>query len=80
MLALTLHVDDNVAGGDGLAWGTAYGDLQAALSNAQTRNGDADADETNNVEAIWIAEGTYKPSALMESGDARSASFSLLTA
>ena len=35
MLSLTLHVDDDAAsGGDGFAWGTAFGDLQAALSKS----------------------------------------------
>ena len=32
----------------------------------------------NDVDAIWIAEGVYKPNAELEPGDPRSASFSLL--
>ena len=77
MLAVTLHVDaDAPAGGTGLAWNTAYSDLQDALTEAEVRNLDGDAD--NDVDAIWIAEGTYKPSALLEEGDSRSASFSLV--
>lgn len=72
-----LHVDAAaLAGGDGLAWGSAYDDLQDAFTQAATLN--TDGDTTNDVEAVWIAEGTYTPSALLESGDARSASFSLL--
>ena len=77
MLSITLFVDgDANPGGDGLAWGTAYHDLQTALTSAATLN--ADADTANDVEAIWIAEGTYQPSVELESGDVRSASFSLL--
>jgi len=73
-----LHVDaDSTAPNhDGLAWATAYADLQDALDRANELNTDLDAE--NDVSAIWIAEGTYKPSALLEIGDARSASFSLL--
>jgi len=77
LLAMALHVDaDAPDGGDGLAWETAYNDLQPALSDAAARNGDADG--ANDVDAIWIVEGTYTPSALRESGDVRSASYSLL--
>ena len=77
MLSITLHVDANAsAGGDGQAWETAYDDLQVAISDAAARN--ADANGTNDVDSIWIAEGTYTPSALLESGDDRSASYSLL--
>ena len=77
MLAMTLHVDaDALAAGDGLTWGTAFDDLQAALAEAGTRN--TDGDGANDVDAIWIAEGTYRPSALLEDGDDRSASFSLV--
>ncbi|MBN1909170.1 MAG: hypothetical protein JW818_05475, partial [Pirellulales bacterium] len=32
----------------------------------------------NDIDSIWIAEGTYKPSAELEPGDPRSASFSLI--
>ena len=77
MLSITLFVDADAApSGDGLAWGTAYNDLQAALDQAATYN--TDTIGTNNVDQIWIAEGTYKPTAELEPGDARSASFSLL--
>ena len=77
MLAITLHVDaDAASGGDGLIWETAFQDLQAALSEADIRN--SDSDEANDVDAIWIAEGTYLPSELTEPGDTRSASFSLV--
>ena len=72
----TLFVDaDAAAGGDGLGWGTAYDDLQSALESAAAFNSDGIAE--NDVEAIWIAEGVYKPTAELEPGDPRSASFSL---
>ena len=72
-----LFVDDGAAGGgDGLAWASAYNDLQDALVQAETCNTDGDAN--NDIGAIWIAEGTYAPSALLETGNPRSASFSLV--
>ena len=76
MLSVLFVDDDATSGGNGLAWGTAYNDLQDALSRAETLNGDAYA--ANNVDQIWIAEGTYLPSAELEPGDPRSASFSLV--
>ena len=77
MLSVTLFVDaDAPAGGDGLGWGSAYGDLQAALNEAETRN--ADAVSENDVDSIWIAEGVYRPSTQLEPGDPRSATFSLV--
>jgi parallel beta helix pectate lyase-like protein/PKD domain-containing protein len=77
LLSLTLHVDRDASdGGDGLAWETAYSDLQAAFSETALRN--TDGDGTNDVDSIWIAEGTYKPSALLNGDDDRSATFSLL--
>ena len=77
MLSITLFVNDAAAsGGDGLGWGTAYDDLHSALTQAATLN--ADGDTTNDVDAIWIAEGTYYPSTELDPGDARSASFSLI--
>ena len=58
-----LHVDaDSMAPTpDGLAWETAYPDLQDALDQAEVLNADGAAE--NDITAIWIAEGTYKPSA-----------------
>ncbi|MBN2294041.1 MAG: hypothetical protein JXM70_16565 [Pirellulales bacterium] len=77
MLSITLFVDDDAApSGDGLAWASAYDDLQSALSQAAIFN--SDGNPATDVDQIWIAEGTYKPTAELESGDARSASFSLL--
>ncbi len=67
---------DAPAGGYGLVWETAFDDLQAALDKAELLN--SDEDESNNIEQIWIAEGTYKPTELLEGEEARSASFSLL--
>ncbi len=72
-----LHVDaDVLAGGNGLAWESAYGDLQSALDRAELLNADEIA--TNDINQIWIAEGTYKPAKLLEAENARTASFSLL--
>jgi hypothetical protein len=76
MLAVLMVDADAMSGGDGLAWASAYNDLQAALAQAAVLNADAVAD--NNIDQIWIAEGTYRPSAELEPGDARSASFSLV--
>jgi predicted outer membrane repeat protein len=76
MLSVLFVDADAAPGGGGLAWETAYNDLQPALAQAATLNGDSDP--ANNIDQIWIAEGTYKPSALLEAGDARSASFSLV--
>ena len=77
MLSITLFVDADAApSGDGLAWSSAYNDLQSALSQAAAFN--ADTTPSNDVDQIWIAEGTYKPSAELEPGDVRSASFSLV--
>ena len=78
MLSLSpLFVDADAApGGDGLSWETAFDDLQTGLEAAAVLN--ADGDTGNDVDAIWIAEGVYLPSAELESGDPRSVSFSLL--
>ena len=45
-----IHVDDDNAGGDGLSWESAFGDLQDALAVATA------GDE------IWVAAGVYTPS------------------
>ena len=72
-----IYVDaDAPLGGAGTAWNDAFVDLASALEAAATLN--TDADEAHDVGTIKIAEGTYTPTALRESGDARSASFSLL--
>ncbi len=57
----TLHVDADSAApvADGLAWETAYPDLQDALDQAEVLGTDGDTE--NDVSQIWIAEGTYKP-------------------
>jgi len=66
----TLYVDaDAPVGGDGTSWSTALNTLQGALDIAAV-NG--------MVEAIRIAEGTYRPSHETVPGDARSATFQLL--
>ena len=76
MLSVLFVDTDAAEGGDGLAWGTAFDDLQPAFESASVLNADADAG--NDIDAIWIAEGVYKPSAELEPGDVRSASFSLV--
>ena len=76
MLSVLFVDADAASGGDGLAWGTAYRDLQDALSQAAAVN--ADGDTGNDVDQIWVAEGVYKPSERLEPGDPRSASFSLV--
>ena len=77
MLSVTLFVDaDAPAGGNGLGWASAYDNLQSALESAAAFNGDQIAE--NDVDAIWIAQGVYKPTAELEPGDARSATFSLV--
>ena len=77
MLSVTLFVDaDAASNGDGLSWPTAFDDLQSALESAATFNSDQVAE--NDVDAIWIAEGTYVPTVEAEAGDSRSAQFSLV--
>ena len=62
--AITLHVDaDAPSGGDGTTWASAFPTLQGALDVA-----------TANDE-IWVAAGTYTPSALRTPSRPRTASF-----
>ena len=62
-----LHVDtDALTGGDGLAWDSAYDDLQLALDRAEVLN--TDEIETNDIDQIWIAEGAYLPTKRLEPG------------
>ena len=75
MLSVLFVDDDAASGGDGLSWGSAFDDLQAALDRASVLRADADAD--NDVDQIWIAEGVYKPSAARVPDDPRTAAFSL---
>ena len=72
-----LFVDaDAVGANTGESWTDAFTDLQDALEAAADVNGEGLTE--NNVDQIWIAEGTYRPSAELEPGDPRSASFSLV--
>lgn len=58
-----VFVDDDNAGGveNGTSWATAFGNLNDALASAT----DVDSD---GAIAIWIAEGTYVPSAVYSPG------------
>ncbi len=72
-----LYVDDDAElGGDGLAWETAFVDLQSALDLAEVLNNDWD--DANDIDQVWIAEGTYIPTERLQWNDFRSATFSLL--
>lgn len=54
----TIFVDAAAsAGGDGTTWGTAFNDLQSALTAADGTAGD---------DEIWVAQGTYKPDAAID--------------
>ena len=74
--ALRVDIDSTAPAPDGADWSTAYPALQDALDQAAILNTDGDAE--NDVNQIWIAEGTYKPTALLDSKEARSATFSML--
>ena len=64
--ATTYYVEIDAAGGDGLTWGNAFGDLQDAL------------DVATSGDEIWVAEGVYIPSDKTDAGNDRSATFGLL--
>ena len=76
MLSVLFVDGDAGSGGDGASWATAFDDLQAALDSAGVFN--ADGDSGNDVDQIWVAEGTYRPWDELESGDPRSATFRLV--
>ena len=76
MLSVVFVDADAAPDGDGLAWASAYQDIQSAMDRAAAFNSDTDAG--NDVNQIWIAEGTYTPTAELHSGDPRSASFALI--
>jgi predicted outer membrane repeat protein len=60
-----IHVDQTAAGaGDGSSWTDAYTDLEPALQDAVVSGED-----------VWVAEGEYRPSNVLDAGDARSATF-----
>ena len=76
MLSVLFVDADAAPGGNGLSWGSAYADLQSALDRAGVLQ--ADGDPSNDIGQIWIAEGVYRPTAELESGDPRTATFSLV--
>ena len=51
--------DDNAPGGDGTSWATAFNDLQTAIMAANT---------DFSTQHIYVAMGTYKPTASMDRG------------
>ena len=75
MLSVLFVDADAAEGGDGRSWQTAYRDLQSAFDSAETLGADTNAD--NDIDQIWIAEGTYLPTAPLEPSNPRSATFSL---
>ena len=76
MLSVFFVDDDAAPAGDGTSWTTSFDDLQAVLDAAVVLNTD-DLPE-NDIDQIWIAEGTYLPSKQLEADDPRSASFILV--
>ncbi len=62
-----IYVDAGNTSGteDGASWGTAFTDLQDALSIA------------TGTDEIWIAAGTYTPTRQLDAGDARTATFEI---
>jgi large repetitive protein len=66
----TIYVKADASGANnGTSWGDAYTDLQSALTAATPTGGDT-------VE-IWVAAGTYTPSAPTDPTDPRTATFQL---
>lgn len=65
-----LYVQAGSTGGDGRAWGSAFGDLNAALAQWGSMLGFAGGVD---LPEIWISKGTYTPSSVAD----RSASFVL---
>ena len=65
-----LYVQQGITGGDGRAWGSAFGDLASALAQWDTMVGFAGG---LGVPEIWVARGTFLPTSA-GSGD-RGASF-----
>ena len=76
LLATLMVNQQNASSGDGRSWAAAFTDLQEALDLASTLQSDADAE--NDIDQIWIAEGTYRPSELSDAEQPRSATFSLI--
>ena len=80
---LRVDVDSVAPVPDGTSWQTAYVSLQDALDYAAVLN--ADGTSLNNISQIWIAEGTYIPTARIDANgdgfidpDPRCATFTLL--
>ena len=65
-----MYVDAHAMGGDtGGTWADAFTDLQSALAFA--------SDPLGRVSEIWVAAGTYRPTALNDPLNARTATFRL---
>ncbi len=57
------------AGGDGSSWDRALNDLQTGITYASNPD--------NDIAQLWVAAGTYKPTAPLSQGGSRSTSFTL---
>ncbi|MCI0363001.1 MAG: hypothetical protein L0219_03920 [Phycisphaerales bacterium] len=67
-MSVVIRVDvQSPVNGPGTTWSNAYSNLQSALAVA------------NSGDSLWVADGTYKPTAQTDPPDARSATFSMET-
>ncbi|WP_182870108.1 lipase family protein [Rhodopirellula sp. JC639] len=63
------------SGGDGADWTSAFVSLESALAEARLRNNDVDS--ANDVDEVWIAEGTYRPQRIWDSTSRRLSTFEI---
>ncbi len=67
---LFVDADATAGANDGTSWASAFTDLQSALTVASLA--------PNAVEQIWVAAGTYRPSAMVYPGVPRTEAFQLI--